>query len=159
MIDLAEIWLTLSLLDATTAPRLLDADVQASVRERVERSCKALRQSPEAHLELVWGGEVSAALLAAQPSASDSKQFYVAWLKDRYDYNIARLNAAYGLDSTSFSDLAELDFRQLDRSRPAVREDDALFLNLIASMTLDRVRSLLQSCAAGRKVAWKRSPR
>ncbi len=157
MIDLAEIWLTLTLLDRAMAPRLLDADVQASIRLRVEASCAALSKSPETHLELIWGGEVSAASLATQPSASDSKQFYIAWLKDRYDYNIARLNAAYGLESTSFSDLAESDFRQLDRSRPAVRKDDAAFLEQISAMTIERVRSLVQPCAAGRKVAWKRS--
>ncbi len=157
MIDLAEIWITLTLLDSTAAPRLLDLDVQSAVATRVEAVCPALRKSAESHLELVWGGEVSAASLATQPSASDSKQFYIAWLKERYAYNIAHLNAAYGLESTSFSDLAESDFRQLDRSRPAVREDDALFLGLLANMMLERVRNLLEPCTPGRKVVWKRS--
>lgn len=157
MIDLSEILFTLTLLDPSSAPRLLDAEAQALLASRFEAACPALRQSSATEIELRWGGDVSAATLALQPSSSDTKQFYIAWLKDRYAYNISKLNAAYGLEATSFSDLAESDFRRIDRARPAVRRDDAALLADLESLTLDRVRALVQSCTPVRKLAWKRS--
>jgi hypothetical protein len=66
-------------------------------------------------------------------SETPGKQMYVAYLKERYEYNIGRLNEAYGLEASAFTDLSESDFRTLDRKRPAVVEDDREFGGLIVS--------------------------
>jgi hypothetical protein len=156
VIDFAEIWIAFVLLGKGQAARVLESDFVEGLRPRIETACKAIAARDGEGLELEWGEETGAAALARLASATDGKQFYVSWLKDRYGYNIARLNEAYGLDSTSFSDLAESDFRQVDRSRAAVREDDRLFLEYLATTVQQKVAEMFQACAPGRKVAWKR---
>jgi|GEM_PF-6660162 len=74
--------------------------------------------------------------IRALPAESDSRQAYVQFLKERYDYVVARLNEAYGLDAQSFTELTSLDFRRLDRSRKAVVEDDAEFVKSIRDVLL-----------------------
>jgi hypothetical protein len=76
-------------------------------------------------------------------------------LKDRYAYNIARLNEAYGLEAAAFTDLVESDFRTLDRSRSAVKQDDADFAKVLEETVAQRVAGLLESCAAGVKLRWE----
>lgn len=66
-----------------------------------------------------------------------AKQQYAQFLKDRYGYNIGRLNEAYGLDAGSFTELLTYDYRRLDRQRPAVRRDDEAFLKLLVTAVLD----------------------
>jgi hypothetical protein len=153
VIDLAEIWVALTLLAPGEGPRVLEIDLAP----RVEKSCKLIQQQGAQGLELEWGDTTGSVQLASLPSSTDGKQFYIAWLKDRYAYNIARLNTAYGLEATSFTDLTESDFSKVDRKRPAVAEDDRLFLAELAAIIQQKVDVLLQSCAAGRKTAWKRS--
>jgi hypothetical protein len=153
VIDLAEIWVVLSLLAPGEGPRVLEIDLVP----RIEKSCKLVLQQGAQGVELEWGDTTGAVQFASLPSSTDGKQFYIAWLKDRYAYNIARLNEAYGLEATSFTDLTENDFRQVDRKRPAVAEDDRLFLADLAATIQQRVEAIIQSCAPGRKTAWKRS--
>jgi len=69
-----------------------------------------------------------------------AKQQYVSFLKDTYGYNIGTLNAAYGLEAGSFTELGSLDYRRLDRSRSAVQRDDAAFLKLLTEAALAAVR-------------------
>jgi hypothetical protein len=76
-------------------------------------------------------------------------------LKDRYAYNIARLNEAYGLEAAAFTDLVESDFRTLDRSRSAVKKDDADFYNVLEETLAQRVATLLSRCATGVKIRWE----
>ncbi|MCU0248429.1 MAG: hypothetical protein MUC42_17805 [Bryobacter sp.] len=56
------------------------------------------------------------------------KERYVAFLKERYGYNIGRLNEAYGIEAGAFTELLSERFGRLDARRPAVREDDREFL-------------------------------
>jgi hypothetical protein len=65
------------------------------------------------------------------PEASPGKQQYVQFLKDEYGYQIDRLNAAYGLQCGSFTELLSMDYRSLDRGREAVVRDDAAFLKIL----------------------------
>ncbi len=153
MIDLAEIWITVTLLLPGESPRVLDLDLGG----RIRAACAAVKQQDAVGIELEWGQPTGAAEIATQPSSSDGKQFYIAWLKDRYNYNIAKLNEAYGLESTSFTDLTENDFRRVDRKRPAVAEDDKRFLEDLAAAVKQKVDDLFQACAPSRKTAWKRS--
>lgn len=69
-----------------------------------------------------------------------AKQQYVQFLKDRYGYNIGRLNEAYGLDAGSFTELLTYDYRRLDPQRPAVRRDDEAFLKTLIDAALDAAR-------------------
>jgi hypothetical protein len=67
----------------------------------------------------------------AMREETPAKQQYVGFLKDRYGYNIGALNAAYGLEAGSFTELGSYDYRRLDREREAVRRDDAAFLRIL----------------------------
>lgn len=106
-------------------------------------------------MELRWGRDFALSDLRRLSSSHDWKQFYVNWLKVRYAYNIARLNEAYGLESTSFTDLTESDFRRLDTQRAAVQKDDKDFWGDFEEYLLAQVRSACPAAVA--KVAWKRS--
>jgi hypothetical protein len=44
-------------------------------------------------------------LIRRLPDEAPGKQQYVEFLKETYGYNIDRLNAAYGLEASSFTDL------------------------------------------------------
>lgn len=157
MTDFAEIWIVLTLLNPGEGPRVLEPDIDAALRLRVGRACTRVKGEGAVGAELAMGQETGAQQLATQASASEGKQFYIAWLKDRYGYNIAKINEAYGLEMTSFSDLSESDFRQVDRKRKAVDEDDRLFLADLESMLKLKVDEMFQACAAGLKTAWKRN--
>ncbi len=156
MTDFAEIWIVLTLLSPGEGPRVLEPEMEASLRSRVGRACEKAKTNGAIGAELEMGQETGAQQLAVQASATEGKQFYIAWLKDRYGYNIAKINEAYGLEMTSFSDLSESDFRQVDRKRKAVAEDDRLFLADLESMLKQKVDEMFQACAAGFKTAWKR---
>ena len=130
--------------------------MESALRLRVGRACEKAKIDGAIGAELEMGQQTGAAQLATQASATEGKQFYIGWLKDRYGYNIAKINEAYGLEMTSFSDLSESDFRQVDRKRKAVVEDDRLFLSDLESMLKQKVDEMFQACAAGLKTAWKR---
>jgi hypothetical protein len=155
--DFAEIWIVVTLLNPGEGSRVLEAEMDASLQLRVGRACEKVKLEGAIGAELVMGQETGARQLATQPSASEGKQFYIGWLKDRYGYNVAKINEAYGLEMTSFSDLSESDFRQVDRKRKAVVEDDRLFLLDLESMLKQKVDEMFQACAAGLKTAWKRN--
>ena len=157
MIDFAELWIVLRLLEPGEASRLLEEELAPKLKQRTEAACSLARSQKADGLELDWGEVTGAAALARLGSATEGKQFYIAWLKDRYGYNIARLNAAYGLEFTSFSDLAESDFSKVDRSRKAVREDDKEFLVTLEQTMEQKLSDWLQACGSARKTAWKRS--
>ena len=74
------------------------------------------------------------------PEEAPAKQQYVQFLKDLYGYDIGRLNAAYGLDAGSFTELLTYDYRRLDLQRPAVRRDDDAFLKILATAALAAAR-------------------
>jgi hypothetical protein len=114
-------------------PPLPDADPHAATTMAAwaKEARAALRN--EATVEYTWTGATAAhlELIRRLPDEGPGKQQYVEFLKETYGYNIDRLNAAYGLQASSFTDLYSLDYRELDRGREAVRRDDAAFLNAL----------------------------
>jgi hypothetical protein len=74
------------------------------------------------------------------PAESPGRQQYVEFLKEKYAYNIESLNKAYGLTVSSFTELFSLDFRRLDKSRPAVIADDTAFLKLCTRAVLNAAK-------------------
>lgn len=58
------------------------------------------------------------------------KELYVQFLKETYGYQIQRLTAAYGIEASSFTELASLDWRRFDERRS--RTDDDQFLGWLA---------------------------
>lgn len=111
-------------------PPLPSVDPHASATMAVwAKAARAvLRNEPK--VEYTWTGATVAhlELIRGLPDEAPGKQQYVEFLKEAYGYNIDRLNSAYGLQASSFTDLYSLDYRALDRSREAVRRDDAAFL-------------------------------
>lgn len=78
------------------------------------------------------------------------KELYVGFLKDKYEYNINRLNEAYGLDSQSFTDLTGDPFKTLDRKRPAVESDDREMVATIRETVLRLLKEALARCDSKR---------
>lgn len=95
-----------------------------------------LRNEPK--VEYSWTGatRVHLELIRRLPDEAPGKQQYVEFLKETYGYNIERLNAAYGVEASSFTDLYSFDYRALDRTRAAVRRDDAAFLRAMNEILL-----------------------
>lgn len=63
---------------------------------------------------------------------SPGKQQYVQFLKETYNYSIGDVNKAYGIDSTSFTDLGQFDWKTAILDAPKPRNDDEEFLGWIA---------------------------
>jgi hypothetical protein len=118
-----------------------------------EPTCRAATSATRS-VELSWMDPFDMVKLRALPSSHDWKQFYVNWLKTRYAYNIERLNKAYGLESTSFTDLTESDFKTLDRKLEAVQKDDREFWPEFEAYLAAAVKDVCPAAVA--KVAWKR---
>jgi len=76
----------------------------------------------------------------------DGKELYVQFLKDRYDYNITRVNQVYRQDASSFSELLGRDFRQADGASESVRRDDAAFLEMLKSIWTRWVLAARERC-------------
>lgn len=95
----------------------------------------ALKKEATSYL---WSAATPAhlAFIRQLPDEAPGKQQYVEFLKEAYGYNIDRLNAAYGLSASSFTDLYSFDYRALDLTRPAVRADDAAFLASVNEILL-----------------------
>ena len=67
-----------------------------------------------------------------QNADSPGKQQYVQFLKETYRYSIGDVNKAYGIDSTSFTDLGQLDWNTAKLEGATPRSDDKKFLGEIA---------------------------
>jgi hypothetical protein len=87
--------------------------------------------------------------MRALAAESAGKQQYVGYLKERYAYSIERVNEIYGLESTSFSDLLIESFARLDTAKPAVAEDDRLFLADTAGRLAEAIASTLRKAHPG----------
>ena len=81
--------------------------------------------------------------IADKPVPRDA-DLYQAFLKDRYAYTIGALNAAYGTDATSFTDLLTYDWRTVDPKRTA--KDDAEFAAQVRGAAVERAASALGRC-------------
>lgn len=77
------------------------------------RDGKAVTELPEADARVVdvFGEPWQARIDAVRRAAGDSpdKQWYIAFLKRRYGYQIAAVNEAYGLEASAFTDLESPD--------------------------------------------------
>ena len=98
----------------------------------------------EANAEYTWSGAGPAhlALIRRLPDHAPGKQQYVEFLKETYGYNIDRLNAAYGLSASSFTELYSLDYRSLDITRTGVRQDDTTFLTRLNDLLFADAKKL-----------------
>jgi hypothetical protein len=112
--------------------------VQTSIRAKVQQACEAV--------DTAAMGREWVDFTRGLDSEADGKQAYVGFLKERYEYNIGRLNEAYGLDAQSFTELTSMNFKSLDRTRKAVVEDDTAFLFSLREI-VDRVsREAVSRC-------------
>lgn len=145
---LAEIWVVLRLLDG-------EAPEAEAVRAQVKGVCGVVREKKAVGVELDWGEGPTARRLGGMAGETAGKQYYVAWLKDRYGYQIAKLNAAYGLEATSFSELLERDLGRVDRGREAVRRDDEDFLRDVREGVEAVVKPEVEDCVKGMRWRWK----
>ena len=68
----------------------------------------------------------------AQHADSPGKQQYVQFLKETYSYSIGDVNKAYGIDSTSFTDLGQFNWKAANLEGEKTRIDDEEFLGWIA---------------------------
>ncbi len=136
------------------APLLYTISLLPAQAEQVPSLCAAAPPRTES-VEISWSLPTTPATIRRLPASHDWKQFYANWLKVKYNYQIAQLNAAYATDFTSFTDLTESDFASLDAARPAVRDDDRVFWPDLESYILAQLKP---ACPASvTKVAWKRS--
>lgn len=83
------------------------------------------------------------------PAESAGKQQYVGFLKERYAYSIERVNAIYGLESTSFSDLLNESFAQLPTNQTAAAADDRQFLSDTATRLAETLALALKAAHPG----------
>ena len=60
-------------------------------------------------------------------SGEEGKEIYVQFLKDRHGYAILHVNAIYGQEATSFTELLTLPFAGVDEQKREVVGDDAAF--------------------------------
>lgn len=76
------------------------------------------------------------------PGSATGKQLYIHFLKEKYGYNVARVNEAYGTEASSFTELESATFERLDRTRAAVAADDREFAHRIVESFLKAVDPL-----------------
>jgi len=117
---------------------VFDSGFQQELRARTAEAGETFRKDRQLvafiFTEIPDWGRAWVSWFRSLPEESEGKQQYLLFLKETYGYNIGDLNAAYGLDSTSFTDLAIVNWRLLDLGRVAVRKDDEAFLSSIAQV-------------------------
>jgi hypothetical protein len=87
-----------------------------------------------------------AAELRRRSGTSEGKQIYIGFLKTKYGYQISKVNAEYGTDAQSFTELQESSLTQVDLSRPAVRVDDAEFDRDARKEMVEGILEALRRC-------------
>jgi hypothetical protein len=117
---------------------VFDPAFQTGLRARCAESVRTFRDNKLAVAYVftgvpVWSREWVSWFRSLDAEA-DGKQQYLQFLKQTYSYNIDLLDAIYGIESTSFTDLAAYPWTGLDTARPAVRKDDEAFLGWIAQV-------------------------
>ncbi len=117
---------------------LFSEAVQASIRAKVQEACEVV--------DTAAMGREWVDFARGLDSEADGKQAYVGFLKERYEYNIGRLNEAYGLDAQSFTELTSMNFKSLDRARKAVVEDDAQMLGMLREIVVRVSQEGLAQC-------------
>jgi len=117
---------------------VFDPEVQQQIRD----TCAARAKSLEKNKELVaylWTGipvwnRAWVDWFRTLHADSPGKQQYVQFLKETYKYSVGDVNAIYGIDSTSFTDLGQIRWNAAGLDREKVRADDEAFLGSIAQV-------------------------
>jgi hypothetical protein len=111
---------------------VFDPEVQQQIRATCAERVKRFKES--AHVvAYVWTAipEWNRAWVQwfrTQHADSPGKQQYIQFLKETYSYSIGDVNKAYGIDSTSFTDLGQLSWTAIDH------KDDDVFQGWIAQV-------------------------
>ena len=87
-----------------------------------------------------WRLPAVAAELRKMTGESPGKQIYIAFLKSKYGYQIAKLNRDYGTDAQSFTELLESPMRK------GVREHDAEFDRTARQDMVEGILAALRKC-------------
>ena len=115
---------------------------QQTIRAGVQAKCTALDPA------IIDRGWVD--FIRGLPAEADGKQAYIGFLKDRYEYTIARVNEAYGVDYSSFTDLTAFDFLSIERDRPVVMKDDEAFIQTMRDIAARISGEELTKCKPNR---------
>jgi len=95
----------------------------------------SLTDTPRYDLDIVRarrGTDWVSAIRQLGPKAAGKKR-YVDFLRESYGNDFGKFKTAYRLESvSSFDDLLRYDFRHLELTRPAIRQNDEAFLAIIA---------------------------
>jgi hypothetical protein len=132
--------------NACEFPDVFDPAVQARMEREAEQFCREHRDNKnliayywtdtptwDLHKTRTFRRTDWVSEIRALPAGSPGRKHYAAFLRERYEGDIARLNRAYELDAASFDAIEAADLRQLDLTRYEIERDDQDFLGLIAS--------------------------
>ncbi len=113
---------------------VFDAEVQEQIRAKCSSHARKEANGFVAYTftEIPPWNRSWANWIRAQHGDSAGKQQYVQFLKETYNYSIGDVNRAYGIDSTSFTDLGQFNWNGAVLDAPKPREDDEEFLGWIA---------------------------
>jgi hypothetical protein len=148
---------------------VFDPGFQRTTRETIQKYCAATAAHPNL-IGYYWSdtprwdidlarrlrGDDWVSALRRRPAASAGKQAYVQFLRERYGNDPGRYAAAYRHAIATFDDLLVFDFREFDRSNPAGRADDELFLGRIARELYQVIGGAFREFAPGRLIFGER---
>ena len=121
------------------------ASTRAHIAKSIARACQTPPPPNSWNGGPIWGREL---VLSVRRLSSEQtgKQIYLDFLKSTYGYNIAALNAAYGVEAASFTDLEGDLLTRVELTRPAVLRDDTEFLSALAREFFTVTIAELRSC-------------
>lgn len=142
---------------------IFDPEFQRTTREKIRSYCAVTAGHPNL-IGYYWSdtprwdidlarrlrGDDWVSALRRLPAASAGKRAYVDFLRERYRDNPGQYSAAYAHSIASFDDLLVFDFREFDRSNPAGRADDEMFLGRIARELYQVIGGAFREYAPGR---------
>ena len=119
-------------------------DAKAQYSRAAAEACNAPK--PQGFAGYRWRLPAVASEMRSLTGTSEGKQIYIGFLKSKYGYNIANLNADYGTNAQSFTELLESRMSSVDSSREVVRTHDAEFDLTIRREMVDAILSALNRC-------------
>ena len=130
---------------------VFDDSVQTAFRQALVPACQSFADDSlalgVAFADLpVWDGR-RVDFFRALPATAPGKQEYVRFLESRYEADVQRLNEAYGTTFASFGEVAPATDWALNRERPVVQQDDALFMGRMAEVLYPLLKSIVREGA------------